>query len=147
VITYDLPASLPVAWEWLNDPQKRSLWEEARVFAEGWTGRSGPGLRTHGVHGDKETTVQTILDWRPFEYYTMEIAGPGGRLKMATNTVRLEPIEGGTRITDVTRAEIKPRWISRIVMRRAFEKGIRQSVERLKRMVSAAVSTGPKAEE
>jgi hypothetical protein len=47
----------------------------------------GAGARNHCAHG-KNMVTETILDWRPFEYYTVEYpfgvqtrylqAGPGG---------------------------------------------------------------------
>ncbi|MEX0787761.1 MAG: SRPBCC family protein [Anaerolineales bacterium] len=137
VMTYDLPAPPPAAWEWLNDPAKRSRWEGLHVYADGLLqGRSGPGMRTHCVHGKKEKNVHTVLDWRPFDYFTIEISGGGGTPKMAVNTVRLEAFDGGTRVTDLSRTLIRPRWLSRVILRRAFEPDMRRAIQRLRDLVS-----------
>jgi hypothetical protein len=83
----ELDATPPVAWEWLNDPQKRNLWWES--FTR-WTtrlrpkGRTGKGAVNHCDHGIGEM-VETILDWRPFDYYTVEMRiTPGGFVVMQT---------------------------------------------------------------
>ena len=93
-------------------------------------------MRTHCVHGTQEKNVHTVLDWRPFDYYTIEISGAGGRQKMALNTVRLEPTEAGTRVTDLSRTLIRPYWLSRIVLRALFLPEMRAAIGRLTEAVS-----------
>ena len=35
-------------------------------------GRTKIGAKNHCAHGDNELTGETILDWQPFDYYTVE---------------------------------------------------------------------------
>src|SRR5258708_15621098 len=93
----DFPEPAPVVWDWLNDPVKRSQW----MTGHNWTlgprpaGRTGVGARNHCVHG-KSTTIETILDWRPFDYVSTEQLVNGNIL---SETVQLEPLPtGGTRM-------------------------------------------------
>jgi uncharacterized protein YndB with AHSA1/START domain len=60
-----------IVWDWLNDPHKRNLWMSERHWSIGVRpqGRMGAGARNHCAHG-KSTLTETILDWRPFEYFT-----------------------------------------------------------------------------
>jgi uncharacterized protein YndB with AHSA1/START domain len=71
------PAAL---WEWLNDPKKRAQWVPEPVTFVPLTlpgGRTGVGARTHCVHGQKVMMRETILDWRPFTYFTVhQVMGP-----------------------------------------------------------------------
>lgn len=71
--THTISAPPFVVWEWLNDIQKRLKWEnydDIRPLLRPH-GRMGPGARNHCAHG-KNLVIETILDWKPFEYYTTE---------------------------------------------------------------------------
>jgi class 3 adenylate cyclase len=99
ITTYDYPVSRADLWEWLNDPIKRSLYasEPVRfkaVYLPG--GRSGTGARTHCIHGEKLFMVETVLDWRPFDYFTVE-QKMGAFLERATYQLSPAP-GGGTRL-------------------------------------------------
>ncbi len=93
VHTQEFAAPPPVVWDWLNDPQKRVLYQGFTdvipVIRPG--GRSGVGTRNHCMHGQKLATIETILDWRPFDYWTIEVSsGP------MVGTSQLEPLSGGS---------------------------------------------------
>ena len=95
-----LPAPPQVVWEWLNDPDRRSRWRPDTHWkaAARPGGRTGPGARNHCAHGQGQTTVEVILDWRPFDYYTADTwLAAGGRLAMR-EMQRLEPMPAGTRL-------------------------------------------------
>jgi len=68
----DFPVSPAILWDWVNDPDKRTQW-----FILKWSahtrpkGRTGSGAVNHCYHGIGDT-LETILDWHPFEYYTSE---------------------------------------------------------------------------
>ena len=69
-----LPVPRAIAWEYHIDPRKRMRWQldargiEARPNA---AGRAGVGWESHCDHG-AYTLVQRAVDWRPFEYLTLE---------------------------------------------------------------------------
>lgn len=95
--TFDIPAPPAVVWDWAHDPQRRSQW----VLHSSWSaaerpgGRTGVGAKNHCAHGKNELTRETVLAWQPFDYYTAEQV-PNERVAV-TFTVRLEPLDGGTR--------------------------------------------------
>jgi len=93
VLTHDFAAPPPVVWDWLNDPYKRTQWMVDRAWSVTARpgGRTGAGARNHCAHG-KDTTHETILDWRPFDYVTVE-QRPGNLIM--TETVQLEPLPDG----------------------------------------------------
>ena len=78
-----LPVPRAIAWEYHIDPRKRMRWQldargiEARPNA---AGRAGVGWESHCDHG-AYTLVQRAVDWRPFDYLTLDsalvIRGPG----------------------------------------------------------------------
>jgi hypothetical protein len=61
-------------------------------------GRRGVGTTNHCVHG-KDAVVEEILDWRPFEYWTMRVQFPGPGVPRFVMTDVLTPDAEGTRLT------------------------------------------------
>ncbi|HAV78579.1 MAG TPA: hypothetical protein DCX53_14620, partial [Anaerolineae bacterium] len=69
----DFPTSPALLWGWINDPDKRTQWYILKWTARSRTkGRTGPGAINHCNHGLAGDALETILDWRPIEYYTSE---------------------------------------------------------------------------
>jgi len=85
------------AWTYLTDPVERArlIPGVERIDEVPSDGRRGVGTRNHCVHGDG-ATLEEILDWRPFQYITIESSIPG-MLRFVSMT-ELTPIEGGTRV-------------------------------------------------
>ncbi len=131
----DLAAPPAVVWTWLNDPQKRVLWgsmdEVQPVLQPG--GRSGAGARNHCMHG-KNAIVQDILDWRPFEYYTLrDSSGP------LLLTFQLTPLPAGTRLNVRARLERPlPAALRRVLLAAIFRAlDVRRQYEKLGRLLAA----------
>jgi uncharacterized protein YndB with AHSA1/START domain len=109
----DFPAPPPTVWDWLNDPYQRNQWMGGHaVWSAGVRpgGRTGVGARNHCAHG-KGVSVETILDWRPFEYVTVETLDSG---MVQVETFQFEPLPDGrgTRLQDRIHLRMPlPRWI------------------------------------
>jgi uncharacterized protein YndB with AHSA1/START domain len=74
VYDFDYPAPPPIVWDWLNDPQKRLKWEFAdrRMFPFFMPkGRTNVGAVNHCMHGANLAMIETVLDWQPFDYFTV----------------------------------------------------------------------------
>ncbi len=103
VVTCEYPAPPPVVWEWLTEPRRRDLWAHGVKFSPVARprGRTGAGAVNHCDHG-KSTTVETFLDWRPFDYYTAHTEDASTAM---VETLYLEPLGDGsrTRVRDVMR--------------------------------------------
>jgi hypothetical protein len=77
IVRVDFPTPPALTWEWLQDPVKRNLWTGGHVhwsLGERPRGRAGKGASNHCAHG-KSLSTQVTLDWRPFEYSTMDSFG------------------------------------------------------------------------
>lgn len=136
VLIYDLPAPPPAVWEWLNEPGKRSLWEGFTVTLAARSGeRSGAGMVSHCVHGGNVVSIQTVVDWRPFEYFSLEHAKPGAVGRMGTGTTWLEAIPTGTRVVDVFRVEMRPHALAVLLFKLTALPEMRRSISRLTEMV------------
>lgn len=116
VIRVDFSTPPPLTWEWLHDPLKRNLWAgDAHWYAgDRPMGRAGKGASNHCAHG-KSVSTEVTLDWRPFEYSTVDSFDDGRKLH--TETLRFEPLPGGgTRVHSLAQIHMPlPRLIRRIV--------------------------------
>jgi hypothetical protein len=95
--TFDFNAPPPIIWHWLTDIEKKTLLAggEALFTAKSRPGgRNGPGASNHCAHGKnlKGSLVETILDWRPFDYYTFEATEGNSNMRQ---TYKLEAIADG----------------------------------------------------
>lgn len=100
-LTYELPASRAVTWSYLTDPGLRATWTPGvkRIDESTPGGRRAAGTRNHCVHG-KDVVLEEILDWRPFDYYTVEVNPQMPVLKPFRITFELEEAADGTRVTE-----------------------------------------------
>jgi hypothetical protein len=106
IYEYDYPAPPPVVWDWLNDPQKRLLWEYAdrRMFPIFLPkGRTTTGAVNHCLHGKNLVMVETVLDWRPFDYFT--VTQDVLQAVLMTITFQLLPTATGTHLNYICRLQ------------------------------------------
>jgi uncharacterized protein YndB with AHSA1/START domain len=97
-----MPTTAPpqVVWEFLTTPGRRVGWSVGtgvtEVIVDAPGNRRGVGATNHCMHGKNEI-VEEVLDWRPFDYFTVRstMATPAGPLKFLT-TFELEPGANGT---------------------------------------------------
>ena len=92
----DLPFPPALIWEYLTKPDLEAGFlgydYGERTDASGGRVKEGSGF--HCTHGDLHV-YSKILDWQPFEYYTMEQSALG---LSYLSTRRLTPLENGTRL-------------------------------------------------
>jgi hypothetical protein len=115
----DFSTPPPVTWDWLQDPNRRNIWSGGHAHwysGDRPKGRAGSGASNHCAHG-KTVSTEVTLDWRPFEYSTVDTY-EGGK-KRFSETFYLEPLpNGGTRVHNYSRMVMPlPRWLRRIVAR------------------------------
>jgi len=123
IFSIELPAPTPVAWHYLTDPGKKSkAFNGFAIFTPKSRpgGRSGPGASNHCAHGKdyQGSTIETFLDWRPFEYLTVESVE--GKMVLR-ETYRFEPSIDGreTRLQVFTQIVSMPlpRWLKRLFIK------------------------------
>jgi hypothetical protein len=107
VIKADLAAPSVIVWEWLNDPGKRALWEGTNIKAEKHNGRRGLGARNHCLHGKQAAVIQTMVDWKPFDYFTFESQDSDASKPDMLLTHQLTTLPGGTHL-EVRMRLLKP---------------------------------------
>lgn len=100
VFALDTPTSAPpqVAWEFVTAPGRRVNWQVGVTGVETSAvgNRRGVGSTNHCMHG-KDTSVEELLDWRPFDYFTYRntVPTPAGPVRFLVTTA-FEDTPGGT---------------------------------------------------
>ncbi len=87
-----------VVWDCLTEPDNWKQWTLAnRMSITGkHLGRVDVGTEQHRTHG-RQTLVHTVVDWKPFDYFTMDTPIP---LKgIMQQTIQLSETKEGTRIS------------------------------------------------
>lgn len=94
----DIPASPPEVWAYVTDPARRADYVPGveRVDETPADGRRGIGTTNHCVHG-AGVSLEEVLDWRPFDYFTLNNTMPG--MGSWVTTEELEEIDTGTHVT------------------------------------------------
>ena len=114
----DFPTPPPVTWEWLQDPGRRNVWGGGVHWTSGDRpkGRAGAGASNHCAHG-KTVSTEVTVDWRPFDYSTIDSYENGK--KIFSETIRLEALpNGGTRLHDYCQLHLPlPQWLRKIAAR------------------------------
>ncbi len=97
-MTIEIAAPPSLVWEWLNDAAKRTQWGGLEIHADKADGRRGMGTTNHCIHGKNSERLQTIVDWRPFDYFTYEDRTSTSDKPEMLMTHQLEPTPNGTRL-------------------------------------------------
>ena len=132
----DFPVAPSMLWEWLSDPKKKTMWNDG----SNWnilsrpTGRVGRGATNHCVNSK---VIETIVDYRPFDYYTSTMGR--GPLNFIL-TFKFETIPQGCRLFwQVKMSGILPAVMKRVISKFLLEKGIgvHRNFEKLLTLVEA----------
>jgi Protein of unknown function (DUF2652)/Polyketide cyclase / dehydrase and lipid transport len=95
-----IPTTAPpqVTWEFVTAPGRRVSWQVGVTGVEmvATGNRRGVGATNHCLHG-AEASVEELLDWRPYDYFTFRntIPTPNGVIRML-ETTDFEPTPDGT---------------------------------------------------
>jgi uncharacterized protein YndB with AHSA1/START domain len=97
VDTY-LPVSSALAWDYVTEPKFRRLWLKASEITPNVNDKGRVGIGTSYIcsHGRYKIN-QVIIDWRPFEYLTVDTVMPMRGIQR--HTTQLTPHDDGTRVT------------------------------------------------
>jgi len=97
IFSFDFRVPPATIWHWLTDTEKKNLLSEGEAVFTARArpgGRNGAGASNHCAHGKnlKGSLIETILDWRPFEYFTSDAEEGKSHMRQ---TYRLEPLSDG----------------------------------------------------
>src|SRR3981189_440852 len=106
---FDIAASRQIVWEHFTVPGQRQKWWPADAIVENSSNkRRGIGTENHCMHG-KDAIVEEVLDWRPFDYFTLStlLPIPGAPKIMMTHAMQ-DRLNGVTHI-EMRVAKPKPK--------------------------------------
>ena len=134
VVAGEVEAPISRVWELLTVPQLRTQWQEGvlRVDEQNAAGGiRGVGTINHCVHGSG-AMLEEILDWRPFDYYTLRsnLGIPG--IPPILFSFELEPITSQT--TRLRFLAARPPGAARLawpLLARELRKSIQANARRL----------------
>jgi uncharacterized protein YndB with AHSA1/START domain len=142
VVSGELDAPRAVVWDWLNDAQRRSQWMRGTVWTvvDRPSGRTGVGAKNHCAHGKNEASHETVVDWKPFDYFTTDQTD--GSPMFFRMTYRLEPLDDGgrTRLVVIVRMEI-PR-LPRLAVRQICRMTLGPKIKDMARTLQSLLAKG-----
>jgi len=142
----EVAAPVTLAWEAITDGEYRallfhSLRQETRKLKDG---RLAPGSEFQCYHGDGRITVQTILEWVPFEQVTTLDTTPVPKTNVLIH-IKLAPSAGGTTLR-VTVSKARGPFLNRImcdlVGRYVIPRDFGRGFEAFRRKVEADLAGG-----
>lgn len=96
----DTAAPAQLAWEFVTTPSRRMAWQlgVTGVQTTATGNRRGVGATNHCMHGEN-ASVEELLDWRPFDYFTYRntFPTPMGPVRFLATT-EFEPTANGTTV-------------------------------------------------
>jgi hypothetical protein len=149
-VEFDLPVPPSLAWDYLNNPQCICEWcglDSVKPIDLKW-GWLGVGSGRYCVHAKgKGTAVETILDYQPFDYVTVQSSLSSGIVMRTTTRITLtdegsrvawyasQPTGRGALRTLVARALLP-------IMKREMHRELRMQGDKLRKMVDADLVAG-----
>lgn len=137
-----LPVDPATTWDYLTSPTLRPRWQSGvqGVIEETGSGRRGVGTTNHCVHG-ADAVIEEVMDWRPYDYFTVRSLLPVPGAPKLLTTVLLHEDDGGTIIT--YRLE-RPKGAKAALMPLAegYVTAVNSSFERLREQLAADALVG-----
>lgn len=96
------PLTTEKMWDVLTIPEYRAflVFAKSQEVLNRRNGRTSVGSQFHCYHADGRVTIQTIVDWHPFQQMVTEDTTPVPKVTVLI-LMRIEPAEGGTKLTMV----------------------------------------------
>jgi uncharacterized protein YndB with AHSA1/START domain len=136
VVDLDMPRER--VWDYLIQPEFRNtlIGADRMEITNRSNGRIVPGSVYQCYHGDK-LVPQTILEWQPFESMIVRELSPMQPEVSAINEYRLDPVEGGTRLTKTSALPAGP-LLGRMLLRMltpVFKRFVQRAFETFKHQI------------
>jgi uncharacterized protein YndB with AHSA1/START domain len=140
---FDIAAPRQTVWEHFTVPgQRQKWWPTEAIIENSGSKRRGIGTEIHCMHG-KDAIVEEVLDWRPFDYFTVSalLPIPGAPKIMLTHAFQ-DRANGATHI-DMRVAKPKPKdraFVDQAVAK--FRESITEAIGNLRLMLENQQTSG-----
>ena len=145
VMSREFPVGPALMWDYLTEPRYRAIFMGSRDSSVDGRreGRLAPGSTYYCAHG-KFVFPQMIVDWQPFERFTLESSQKFPRTStLSTHT--LEPMESGTRVAIAygrSRGRLVARFVDEFVNRLFVPRGVRKSCDIIEGIIREELASG-----
>jgi len=141
ILEFDLAAPRQTVWEYLTVPgQWQKWWPTDGIVDQTASRRRGVGTQIHCMHG-KDAIVEELLDWRPFDYFTLSVSLPMPGAPKVVMTRALQDLPNGATRLEMRIASPKPR--ERAVFDQIatkFKEDVTTAIESLRRLLEQQTS-------
>jgi hypothetical protein len=143
ILEFDLAAPRQVVWEYLTVPsQWRKWWPTDALVDQSGNRRRGVGTQIHCMHG-KDAIIEEVLDWRPFDYFTLSVLLPMPGAPKVVMTRALQDLPNGATHLEMRIAKPKPK--DRVVFDQIvtkFKEDVTKAIETLRRILEGRQTSG-----
>jgi hypothetical protein len=145
IYKFEFPVPASILWEYLTKPEHRAvlLGVEKAELHNKVLGRTGIDSVYYCYHGEEVSARMTILDWRPFEQFTMDCPTPMNA--SFYNTLILEPTKDGTRLINLfskSRGAWLPSLITNLLSRFVFGPQMGKRAEQILQRIQQDLADG-----
>ena len=136
ILEFDIAAPRQTVWEYLTVPgQWQKWWPTDGLVDQLGNRRRGVGTQIHCMHG-KDAIIEELLDWRPFDYFTLSALLPMPGAPKVVMTRALQDLPNGATHLEMRIAKPKPKdmaFFDQIAPK--FKEDVTKAIESLRRIL------------
>jgi len=136
ILEFDFAAPRQTVWEYLTVPsQWQKWWPTDGLIDQSGDLRRGVGTKVHCMHG-KDAIIEELLDWRPFDYFTLSALLPMPGAPKVVMTRALQDLPNGATHLEMRIAKPKPKdrvFFDQIATK--FKEDVTKAIESLRRIL------------
>ena len=136
ILDFDIAAPRQAVWEYLTVPgQWQKWWPTDELVDQSGNRRRGVGTKVHCMHG-KDAIIEELLDWRPFDYFTLSALLPMPGAPKVVMTRAVKDLPNGATHLEMRIAKPKPKdraFFDQIAAK--FKEDVTKAIESLRRIL------------
>ncbi len=136
ILDFDIAAPRQAVWEYLTVPgQWQKWWPTDELVDQSGNRRRGVGTKVHCMHG-KDAIIEELLDWRPFDYFTLSALLPMPGAPKVVMTRAVKDLPNGATHLEMRIANPKPKdraFFDQIATK--FKEDVTKAIESLRRIL------------
>jgi len=136
ILDFDIAAPRQAVWEYLTVPgQWQKWWPTDELVDQSGNRRRGVGTKVHCMHG-KDAIIEELLDWRPFDYFTLSALLPMPGAPKVVMTRAVTDLPNGATHLQMRIAKPKPKdraFFDQIAAK--FKEDVTKAIESLRRIL------------
>ena len=136
ILEFDIAAPRQAVWEYFTVPgQWQKWWPTDGIIEHSGNRRRGVGTTNHCMHG-KDAIIEELLDWRPFDYFTVSALLPMPDAPKLVMTRAVQERPNGTTRLEMRLAKPKPKDMAFVdQFAPTFKGNLTKAIETLRRIL------------